>query len=188
MQRWCRHSLLRLRLRLRLPRQERRIELPIRRRRSEMPRRDLTTVVELRRLQMRISGCGCNHLLLLLKRRDWDKRRHEMVGAVRVKEMSRHGRAREEPIRRRIRSASAAGRQPSSLHPLEVKPILLQMARDVLSRQPVDAHELHNRLGNGVLDPEMRHRVDEAFVQLRRPHEARPLQGPRRLVSGAAEI
>ena len=127
-----------------------------------------------------------SHLLLLLKRSDRDKSRHEMVrtrNTVGVKEMSRHRRASKEPIRRRIRPASSSRRQP--LHPLEVKPILLQVARDVLSGQPVDAHELHNRLRNGVLDPEVRHRVDEAFVQLRGPHEAGPFQGPRRLVSGA---
>ena len=109
--------------------------------------------------------------LMMLKRRDRDERRNEMVGALssrRVKEMRRNRRASEEMIRL-ADDVSSAG-----LHPLEVKPVLLKMASDVLSGQPVDAHELHDGFGDRVLDPEMRHRVHEALVQLRRPHQTRP--------------
>ena len=54
------------------------------------------------------------------------------------------------------------------------------------SREAVDAHELHYGLGHGVLDAEVRDRVDEALVQLRRPHEARALVHPGRLVAAAS--
>ena len=112
--------------------------------------------------------------LMMLKRRDRDEWRNEMVGALstrRMKEMRRNRRASEEMIRLAddVSSAASAG-----LHPLEVKPVLLKMASDVLSGQPVDAHELHDGFGNRVLDPEVRHRVHEALVQLRRPHQTRP--------------
>ena len=81
-------------------------------------------------------------------------------------------------------SASASAAEP--LHALEVEAVLLEVGRDVLAREAVDAHQLHYGLGHGVLDAEVRHGVDEALVQLRRPHEARPLERPRRLVAGAA--
>lgn len=60
------------------------------------------------------------------------------------------------------------------------------MAGDVLSSEAVYAHELHYGLGNGVLDPEMGHGVDESFVELRRPNQPRSLQGACWLVAGVA--
>uniref|UniRef100_A0A0E0DNF6 Uncharacterized protein n=1 Tax=Oryza meridionalis TaxID=40149 RepID=A0A0E0DNF6_9ORYZ len=49
--------------------------------------------------------------------------------------------------------------------------------RDVLAREAIDAHQLHYRLGDGVLDAEVRHRVDEPLVQLRRRKKKRDLGG-----------
>uniref|UniRef100_A0A804Q0B3 Uncharacterized protein n=1 Tax=Zea mays TaxID=4577 RepID=A0A804Q0B3_MAIZE len=81
-------------------------------------------------------------------------------------------------------SPAAAAAQP--LHALEVQAVLLEVGGDVLAREAVDAHQLHYGLGHGVLDAEVRHGVDESLVQLRRPHEARALERPGRLVAAAA--
>jgi hypothetical protein len=83
-----------------------------------------------------------------------------------------------------VAAPSPAAAEP--LHALEVEAVLLEVGRDVLAREAVDAHELHYGLGHGVLDAELRHGVDEALVQLRRPHEARALERPRRLVAAPA--
>ncbi|CAL4908218.1 unnamed protein product [Urochloa decumbens] len=80
--------------------------------------------------------------------------------------------------------AAAAAAEP--LHALEVEAVLLEVGGDVLAREAVDAHQLHYRLGHGVLDAEVGDGVDEALVELRRPDQARPLQRPGRLVAGAA--
>ncbi|KAF8765630.1 hypothetical protein HU200_008121 [Digitaria exilis] len=82
--------------------------------------------------------------------------------------------------------ASAAAAAAEALHALEVEAVLLEVGGDVLAREAVDAHQLHYGLGHGVLDAEVRHGVDEALVELRRPHEARALERPRRLVAAAA--
>ena len=89
------------------------------------------------------------------------------------------GRAGEEAVRSGIGGGSAGG---EPLHPLQVEAVLLQMAGDVLSGEAVDAHQLHDRLGDCVLDAEVGHGVDEALVELWGPHEAGPLQGPSWLV------
>lgn len=60
------------------------------------------------------------------------------------------------------------------------------MAGDVLSGQPVHTHQLHYGLGNGVLDPQVGHGIDEPLVELWGPHEAGPLEGPGRLLPGAS--
>ena len=59
----------------------------------------------------------------------------------------------------------------ASLQALEVQAVLLEVARHVLARQTLHVHELHDRLGHRVLDAEVRHGVDEALVQRRRPHQ-----------------
>lgn len=79
--------------------------------------------------------------------------------------------------------SSAAAAVADPLHALEVEAVLLEVRRNVLAREAIDAHQLHYRLGDGVLDAEVRHRVDEPLVQLRRPHEPGPLERPRRLVA-----
>nr|CAB3461476.1 unnamed protein product [Digitaria exilis] len=83
-------------------------------------------------------------------------------------------------------AAAAPTAAAEALHALEVEAVLLEVGGDVLAREAVDAHQLHYGLGHGVLDAEVRHGVDEALVELRRPHEARALERPRRLVSAAA--
>lgn len=85
--------------------------------------------------------------------------------------------------------AAGRGRACSTatpLHPLEIQAILLEMTRNVLPRESVDAHELHNSLRNRVLDAQMRDSVYEALVELRRPDESRPLESARGLLAGAA--
>jgi arginine deiminase len=62
------------------------------------------------------------------------------------------------------------------VEPLEVEPVLLKVRRDVLSRQTVDVHELHDRLRHRVANAEMRNRVDESLVKRRRPDEPRAFQ------------
>ena len=64
--------------------------------------------------------------------------------------------------------------------------IQLNTLGDVLALGAVDVHEPHYGLGHGVLDAEVRDRVDEALVQKRRPHEARALVHPGRLVAAAS--
>jgi hypothetical protein len=81
--------------------------------------------------------------------------------------------------------AGTAGATAHPLHALEVEAVLLEVGGHVLAREAVDAHQLHYGLGHGVLDAEVCHRIDEALVQLRRPHQARPLERPGRLVPGA---
>ncbi|CAL5094947.1 unnamed protein product [Urochloa decumbens] len=83
-------------------------------------------------------------------------------------------------------SASPAAAAAEPLHALEVEAVLLEVGGDVLAREAVHAHQLHYRLGHGVLDAEVRNGVDEPLVELRRPDQARPLQRPGRLVAGAA--
>lgn len=105
--------------------------------------------------------------------------------------MRRHGRAREQMIGSRIRRCSqaaapapaAAAPDGQSLHALEVKAVLLQVAGHILPGQPIHAHQLHDGLGHGVLDPQVGDRVDEPLVELGRPDEARPLEGAGRLVA-----
>jgi hypothetical protein len=62
-----------------------------------------------------------------------------------------------------------------ALHPLDVEPVLLEVAGDVLPGEALHVHELHDGLGHRVLDAQVRHHVDEALVQLRRPHQPGPL-------------
>lgn len=96
-----------------------------------------------------------------------------------MEEMVGDRRAGEEAVCSGIGGGSAGG---EPLHPLQVEAVLLQMAGDVLPGEAVDAHQLHDRLGDGVLDAEVGHGVDEALVELWGPHEAWPLQGPSGLV------
>jgi hypothetical protein len=84
------------------------------------------------------------------------------------------------------RAGGVAPPRAHPLHALEVEAVLLEVGGDVLPREAVDAHQLHYGLGHRVLDAQVRHRVHEALVQLRRPHQARPLQRPGRLVPGAS--
>jgi hypothetical protein len=84
------------------------------------------------------------------------------------------------------RAGGVAPPRAHPLHALEVEAVLLEVGGDVLPREAVDAHQLHYGLGHSVLDAQVRHRVHEALVQLRRPHQARPLQRPGRLVPGAS--
>lgn len=107
-----------------------------------------------------------------------------------MEEVGGDGRAGEEVVGGGVASvgdsggASAAGAGGEALHSLEVEPVLLEVARDVLAGQAVDAHELHYGLRDRVLDPEVGHGVDEPLVELWGPHEPGTLEGPGRLVSG----
>lgn len=62
-----------------------------------------------------------------------------------------------------------------ALHPLHVEAILLEVAGDVLPGEALHVHQLHDRLGHRVLHPQVRHHLHEPLVQLRRPHQPRPL-------------
>ena len=74
--------------------------------------------------------------------------------------------------RRRLLRLSGAARA------LEVDAVLLEVAGDVLAGEALDVHEAHDGLGYGTLVAEVRHRLDEPVVQLRRPHHPRLLPGP----------
>lgn len=163
------------------------IKVPVRGR-PEMP---------IRRLELRVVSDhrGRRHLVagVLQSCSGGDRDKRQEVVGIRphwVQEMRRHRRAREQVVRRRIHPTrcgipAAAAAIGETLHPLQIKPVLLQMAGDVLAGQPVDAHQLHYRLRDSILDPQVGHGVDEPLVELRGPHEARPFQGPGRLVSPA---
>ncbi|KAG2594455.1 hypothetical protein PVAP13_5NG647001 [Panicum virgatum] len=98
------------------------------------------------------------------------RRRRHLVRLRLVDEAVRHGRGGEDVV---------GGGGPlvgEPLHPLHVQPVLLQVARHVLPRQPFHVHQLHDRLGHRLLDPQVRHHVHEPLVQLRRPHQPGPLR------------
>lgn len=153
---------------------------PSARQRSEMSQMPL--VVEL------LLHCGCDLLLVLqggegkkgIRGRDW----------LATQEMLGHGGAGEELIRGGVgsgdRPRDGAAGTPEALHALEVEAVLLEVTGDVLAGEAVDAHQLHYGLGDGVLDAEVGHGVDEAFVELRRPDEAGALEGTGGFVGGGA--
>ncbi|KAG6629179.1 hypothetical protein CIPAW_14G066300 [Carya illinoinensis] len=64
------------------------------------------------------------------------------------------------------------------MHSLEVKAVLLQMARHVLAGQALHVHHLHNCLWDCAFNPEMAHHVHEPLVKLRGPNQTGPFQGP----------
>jgi len=97
----------------------------------------------------------------------------------RVQEVRRHRRAGEEVVRGGVCGGGTSGQ---TLHALQVEAVFLEVAGDVFAGQPVDAHELHYGLGNGVLDPQVGHGIHEALVQLWGPHQSRPFQSPRRFL------
>lgn len=182
--------------RLRLPWQERMLKMPVWRRPVMA---HLAVILRLKRVRGGDRSCG--HVLLvmvvLLESSDGDKRQEVVgVGAGTVQEVGRHRGAGEQMVGGGVSRSSqgacagtggpggAAGGE--ALHALEVKAVLLQVAGDVLPGQPVDAHELHYGLGDGILDPQVGHGVDEALVELRRPHQAGPLEGAGGLVAAGA--
>ena len=57
------------------------------------------------------------------------------------------------------------------------------MARHVLARQPLHAHQVQDALRHGFVDSERVHRRDELLVQLRRPHHSWFFQRGRILVA-----
>lgn len=173
--------------RWRLPRQERMLKLPVLRR-PEMPH--LPVIL---RLQLRVAGRG-RHLVVLQGGNRHKRQEMVRAGPDRMQEMRRHGRARKQMIGGRIRrggqAAAPAPTAPAahgqSLHALEVQAVLLQVAGHILPGQPIHTHQLHDGLGHGVLDPQVGDRIDEPLVELRRPDEARPLEGAGRLVATGA--
>uniref|UniRef100_A0A8R7U266 Uncharacterized protein n=1 Tax=Triticum urartu TaxID=4572 RepID=A0A8R7U266_TRIUA len=70
-----------------------------------------------------------------------------------------------------------------ALHPLDVEAVLLEVAGDVLAGEALHVHQLHDGLGHRALDAQVRHHLHEPLVQLRRPHQPRPLRR-RRLLPG----
>lgn len=100
-------------------------------------------------------------------------------GGVTGEELLRSG------IGRGHRRNSGRGRA-QALHALEIEAVLLEMAGDVLACEAFHAHELHYGFGDGVFDAEVGDRVDETLVELRRPNQARPLQGAGVLIAAAA--
>lgn len=125
-------------------------------------------------------------LLLMLLRSDSDRsdllllqRCGERISGATSKEMMRNRGTSEQLI---IGGCRTSTRGAETLHALEIQPILLEMAGDVLARKPVNAHQLHYCLGHGVLDAEMSDSVDEALVELGSPDEARALEGASGLV------
>jgi len=97
-----------------------------------------------------------------------------------LQKVRRHRRAGEEVVSGGV----GGGASGQALHALQVEAVFLEMAGDVFAGQAVDAHELHYGLGNGVLDPQVGHGIHEALVQLRGPHQPRPLERPRRFLLG----
>mmetsp|Transcript_12902 Transcript_12902/g.51923 ORF Transcript_12902/g.51923 Transcript_12902/m.51923 type:complete len:530 (+) Transcript_12902:206-1795(+) len=63
-----------------------------------------------------------------------------------------------------------------ALQALEVEAILLQVARNVLAGQTLDAHEVEDALGHSLVDAELVDGGHKLLMQLRAPHHARLLE------------
>jgi hypothetical protein len=79
--------------------------------------------------------------------------------------------ARVGSVRRRLGVEGEAARA------LEVAPVLLEVAGDVLAGDALDVHDLHDGLGHGGLVAELLDRLDEPAMELRGPHHPRLLPG-----------
>lgn len=98
----------------------------------------------------------------------------------RVQKMCRHWRAGEQVVGGGIAPPTGTASSPTRgnpLHAFQVKSVLLQVTRHVFTSQPVHTHELHYSLRYCVLDTQVGHGVHKPLVELRGPHEPRPLQG-----------
>lgn len=106
------------------------------------------------------------------------------------KEVCRNRRAGKEVLSGCVGNGPTTSAVPrgQTLHTLEVEAVLLEVTGDVLPGEAVDAHKLHDCLGDGVLDAEVGDGVDESLVELRGPDEARALEGTGRLVAVAGGV
>lgn len=132
----------------------------------------LLLLIVLLLLMLLRSNSGRSDLLLL-------QRGDERISRATSKEMMRNRGTSEELIIGRCRTSTGSTK---TLHALEIQPILLEMAGDVLARKPINAHQLHYGLRHSVLDTEMSNSINEALVELRCPDKARALEGASGLV------
>mmetsp|Transcript_393 Transcript_393/g.1562 ORF Transcript_393/g.1562 Transcript_393/m.1562 type:complete len:261 (-) Transcript_393:64-846(-) len=58
---------------------------------------------------------------------------------------------------------------------LKLGPVLLQVRRHVLPRDPLDVHALHDGLGHGLVHAHLVHSLHEPLVELPRPNQPWPL-------------